>query len=54
MQEIFMSTDEKRVAIMDNGNSINIVFIAGNEISNGFTTEMITIPSFAGANVTVR
>lgn len=29
MQEIFMSTDDKRIAVMDNGNNINIVFIAG-------------------------
>ena len=29
MQKIFMSTDEKRVAVMDNGNNINLVFIAG-------------------------
>lgn len=30
MQKIFMSTDEKRIVVMDNGNNINLVFIAGN------------------------
>lgn len=29
MQKIFMSADDRRVAVMDNGNNINIVFIAG-------------------------